>query len=321
MWRHLIRLLLPALLAAVLGLPAAGAALAQAAPPAARRELAPTGALRLGVVTAAVYNATIDPATGELGGIGVEVGRELARRLGVPLAPVGYPSAAAAIDGVRAGEVDAVVLSLIAAGAADLDSAAPHLVHDVTYAVPAGSPIRAPADADRPGVRIAAPAASAYYLTLERELRSAELVALGGAAAYAALEAGTVHAFAFGRPDLVLEVAQRPGLRVVEGRFMVSELAVAVPKGRPAALAFVTEVVEQAKASGLVQQVIARAGLVGVQAAPPTRGVRLPATGAPAGPASARAPAAAALLLLGTGLAATGHRRRPPRRRPVAASG
>ncbi|HVG95505.1 MAG TPA: transporter substrate-binding domain-containing protein, partial [Chloroflexota bacterium] len=164
------------------------------------------------------------------------------------------------------------------------------------------------------------PAASAYYLTLERELRSAELVALGGAAAYAALEAGTVHAFAFGRPDLVSEVAQRPGLRVVEGRFMVSELAVAVPKGRPAALAFVTEVVELAKASGLVQQVIARAGLVGVQAAPPTRGVRLPATGAPAVPASARAPAAAALLLLGTGLAATGLRRRTQRRRPVAAS-
>ena len=83
----------------------------------------------------------------------------------------------------------------------------------------------------------------------------------------------------------------------------------------PAALAFVSEVVEQAKAAGLVQQWVARAGVQGVQVPPPARAVRLPATGAPA-VAPASSAATAALMLLGSGLAGVlGASRRMPRRR------
>jgi len=87
------------------------------------------------------------------------------------------------------------------------------------------------------------------------------------------LLSGTVQAHAFNRSGLVTDAAQRPGLRVLEGRFGVSEFALAVPKGPPVALAFVTEIVEQANASGLTQQAVERAGLVGVQ---------VPLVGAPA---------------------------------------
>jgi len=41
-----------------------------------------------------------------------------------------------------------------------------------------------------------------------------------------------------------------------------------VPKGQAARLAYISEFIEQAKASGLVQQAIERAGLRGYQVAP-----------------------------------------------------
>jgi polar amino acid transport system substrate-binding protein len=156
--------------------------------------------------------------------------------------------------------VDAVYVPVDPTRAAEFDFAAPYLVVDMTYLVPAESPLRTAADADRPGVRVAAPLGSIYQLALERQLRAAELVALGRADAFAALEAGTLHALAYERPTLVADAAERPGLRVVDGRFGVTAHAVAVPKGRAAALMFVTQVVETGKATGLVQQWVAQLG-------------------------------------------------------------
>ena len=308
--RQLTRLLPAALLAAALALSAAGGVLAQAATPDARRELAPTGALRLALLETNRSIATRDPASGELRGPGVDLGRELARRLGVPLEPVGYLAAAQALDALRAGRADATILGIDPARAAEFDFAPPYLLDDMTYIVPAASPIRTAADADRPGVRIAAAPGSVYHLVLQRELRRAELVTLDRAQVWAALEAGTVHAHAFGRSGLLEDAAQRPGLRVVEGRFGVVELAVMLPRGRPAALAFVSQVVDEAKASGFVQRSVEAAGLRGVQV-PPAWVPGMPATGA-GGPGAAAAaplaPTAAALLLLGVGAAALGRR-------------
>lgn len=145
MRKPLTRLLPAVLLAAALGLSTTGELLAQGAPPAARRELAPTGALRVGLLTGTRSFATV----------GADLGQELARRLGVPFVAVAYPNAPAALDGARAGQVDAVLLGVDPVRAAEFD-AAPYLVVDMTYLVPAASPIRTAADADRPGVRIAA---------------------------------------------------------------------------------------------------------------------------------------------------------------------
>jgi polar amino acid transport system substrate-binding protein len=285
-------LVVAALVAAAVGVSGAGAVLAQEVTPAVRQELAPTGVLRFGV-----------PAGAQSFAVGADLGQELARRLGVPFVPVAYPNATAALDGVRSGQADAVFVPVDPSRAAEFDAAAPYLVVDLAYLVPAGSPIRTPirtpADADRPGVRIAAPLGSVYHLALERQLRAAELVALNRADAFAAMEAGTAHALAYERPTLVADAVERPGFRVVAGRFGTTEHAVTLPKGRGAALAFVTQVVDAAKTPGLVRQWVAQRGLQGAQVPPPARGVRLPATGTPAVPTAPPVAAAAALVLLG----------------------
>ena len=45
-----------------------------------------------------------------------------------------------------------------------------------------------------------------------------------------------------------------PGSRIVDGGFQQTGIAIAVPKGRPAALAYVTKFLEEAKASGAVRR-------------------------------------------------------------------
>jgi polar amino acid transport system substrate-binding protein len=56
---------------------------------------------------------------------------------------------------------------------------------------------------------------------------------------------------------------------VLEDRFHAIFSALVVPKGQAGRLAYVSGFIEDAKASGLVQQAIERAGLRGVQVAPP----------------------------------------------------
>jgi polar amino acid transport system substrate-binding protein len=69
--------------------------------------------------------------------------------------------------------------------------------------------------------------------------------------------------------DTVLAVAARlPGAKPVPGVFNSVGFAVAMPKGRSsAAQAKLTEIVNDAKAAGLVQQAIDRSGLKGVRVA------------------------------------------------------
>lgn len=59
-----------------------------------------------------------------------------------------------------------------------------------------------------------------------------------------------------------------PGARILEGRCHATSTAVAVPKHRPAALAYVGDFVEAAKASGSVRRALDSAGLDDAMVAP-----------------------------------------------------
>ena len=59
-----------------------------------------------------------------------------------------------------------------------------------------------------------------------------------------------------------------PGSRILDGGFLNSTTSVAVPKGKPAALAYATAFIEEAKASGLVRQAFDEMGLKSSVVAP-----------------------------------------------------
>ena len=67
-----------------------------------------------------------------------------------------------------------------------------------------------------------------------------------------------------------MEFASRlPGARVLKDNFTTVRHTVGMPKGRAAASAYLRDVVEDVKASGLVAKWIAKSGVKGLSVAPP----------------------------------------------------
>ena len=232
-------------------------------------DLVRVGKVRVGLGLGTATVAIKDPTTGELRGLAVDLGRALATRIGIDLIPVEYPRPGAVMEGVRIGAWDVAFLAIDPARAAEADFSPPAYEYDLTYLVPAGSAIRNVADADQPGVRIAVERGGAGDLNLTRVLKQAELVRVETiAATFELLRAGRVDVRAGVRPGLLQDSARLPGSRVLEDRFGVIRVAALVPKGHSGRLAYISEFIEEAKASGLVKRAIETAGLQGVQVAP-----------------------------------------------------
>jgi polar amino acid transport system substrate-binding protein len=216
-----------------------------------------------------------DPATGEIRGLGTgavieQIAHALAARLGVELQLLGHPSPPVLIECLKAEACDVGFLGFVPGRTTEVSFAPPHMFVPFTYMVPAGSPIRSVNDADRPGIRIAVVRSHASTLTLGRLLKNAETVAVEiPDEAFELLRSGRVDAWAAPRPPLLEYSTKLPGSRVLADRYGENIQAIAVPKGQPGRLAYVSEFVERAKTSGFLQQAIARAGERGMEVAPP----------------------------------------------------
>ena len=225
--------------------------------------------LRVGIGLGTPALAIKDPATGEARGPSLDLGRALAARIGVELQPVYYPRPGAVLEGLRSNEWDVTFLVADPSRAAEADFSPPYMTSDFTFMVAAPSPIRSVADADRAGIRISVPRGDASDLRLTRMLKHAELIRADSIAAASDLvRTGQVNAYAGPRFTLMAEAARQPGSRVLDDHFAVISNVGMVPKGNAQRLAYITEFLEEAKASGLVQQAIDRIALRGVQVAP-----------------------------------------------------
>jgi len=243
---------------------------AQQAPDPRVADLIQAGKVRVGLGLGSPPVAIKDPVTGELRGPAWDLARALAARIGIRLLPVEYPRPGAVMEGVRANAWDVALLGIDPSRAAEVDFSPPYLQYDLTYAVPVGSAIRYVADVDLPGVRVAVPRGDISDLRLSRMLKRAELVRVNTiAAVFDLLRTGNADVCGGTRPGLLEELARLPGFRVLEDRFGVILVAMVVPKGHAERLAYISDFIEEAKASGLVQRTIERAGLRGVQVAPP----------------------------------------------------
>ncbi len=126
---------------------------------------------------------------------------------------------------------------------------------------------------DRPGIRIAAPARSAYELYLSRTLQHAQLVREQGAEnAFKRFVEDRLDALAGLRPRLVTDQEALPGSRLLEGRFTAVQQAAGTPKGRPSGARYLSAFIEDIKATGLVARLIDKHQVRGLTVAPPTTG-------------------------------------------------
>ena len=140
----------------------------------------------------------------------------------------------------------------------------PLLVIEHGYLVPAGSPISTIDAVDRPEIRVGAPQGGSVNAFLKRALKNATVVASPSVpAGVEMLKSGKVDAFAANKANLYGLSDEMPGSRVLDGRIGVDEVAIALPKGRESAMAYVRKYAEDVRAEGLVKAAIQRAGLRG----------------------------------------------------------
>jgi polar amino acid transport system substrate-binding protein len=226
-------------------------------------ELAPHGVLRAGINMSNFLLVTGKSASGDPEGVSPDMARAIAERLGVPVKYVPFAKPGELADAVGDDVWDIGLIGAEPARAEKIAFTPAYVEIEATYLVPAGSPLRTIADVDKPGVRIAVSARSAYDLWLERNIRHAELVRSDGLASATEFVRDKLDALAGLRPGLLGDIEKIPGARILDGQFTAVQQAVGTARTRAASATFLRDFVEQAKASGLVGRLIEKHKVVG----------------------------------------------------------
>ena len=237
---------------------------------AAIAELAPKGVLRAGINLGNFLLVSGSSPAGEPEGVAPDLAREIAARLGVPVAYVPFARPGELADAAGQGIWDIGLIAAEPARAQTIAFTAAYAEIEATYLVPAGSPVKAIAEVDRPGVRIAVTARSACDLWLSRHITHAELVRSGSLdAAYEQFVGEKLDALAGLRPRLLKDAEKLPGARILDGQFTAVQQAVGTARRNEAGAAFLRDFVEEAKAWGLIARLIERHHVRGLSVAPP----------------------------------------------------
>lgn len=235
-------------------------------------ELAPNGTLRAAINYGNSVLAQKDPKTGEARGVSVDLARELAWRLQVPLDIVPYDAAGKVNADVTRRVWDVAFFAIDPKRGEEVGYTAPYVIIEGGYAVPSASPLRAADEVDRDGTRIMVSNRSAYDLYLSRELKHAQLVrAPSPAASFELFAKQKLPVLAGVKPALVEWAKANPGYRVLDGRFMIIEQAMATQKDRDRSVEYLREFVEEQKANGFVAAALARSGQKDATVAPPAK--------------------------------------------------
>jgi len=247
----------------------AQAAFAQGAPPEAVKELAPGGKLRAAINYGNGVLAQKGP-DGEPRGVSADLSRELARRLGVPLEFVTFTAAGKVFEAAKQNAVDVMFIAIEPVRAADVEFSPPYVLIEGAYLVPKDSPLREPADVDKPGIRISVGENSAYDLYLKRTLKHATLLRTAGGCCknIDLFRAEKLEAAAGVRQPLAAYAKEHADVRVMEKAFQQIRQAMATPKGRAAGAAYLHTFIEEMKANGFVADALKRSNQPDAQVAP-----------------------------------------------------
>src|SRR5271165_2616184 len=232
--------------------------------------LAPSGTLHVGVVrapTAGVFFVQIE--AGAPRGVTVDLGAALAAELGVPVAYSVFPNSGECTDAVAAGTVDVAFMPVDASRSARVAFGPGYYVIESTYLVSAASGITALAEVDVPGVRVIGIADTTTIRAAASSLRHTEPAAIRGVEeAIAMLRDGRADALALSRDSLAQIAPGIPGSRILDGGFQRTTISIAVPPGRPEALATASAFLDRAKRDGTVRRALDSVGLTQEKVAP-----------------------------------------------------
>jgi polar amino acid transport system substrate-binding protein len=235
------------------------------------KQLAPTGQLRGGIVISPAPSAffAIKDDTGEARGVTVDLLSAFAAALKLPLAMQIYSNSGQVTETVASGACDVAFMPRDAAREKIVDFGPAYYLIGSTYLVPAGSTIQSIDEVNRPGVRIVAISNTTTARSARRTAPDASVEEVPSVDQMTEMaRTGQGDAFALSHDSFVGLLPKLPGARVLSGNFQQTGIGVAVPKGRPAALAIVTALLEDAKRSGAVRRALDAAGFKDAEVAP-----------------------------------------------------
>ena len=218
-----------------------------------RSQIAPTGKLRVAIGISAAGGAfwSMETASGGYAGVPVDLGKEMAAQLGLPVEYVPFQNSGQITDAASKGAWDVTFLPRDAERDTKMSFGPVYEVADATYIIKAGSPISNFATLDQPGVRVAAVNNTTTMRGAQAHLKNVKVV---GYQTYDEifnlLKSGEVDAFALSRDQLNALASKIPGTRVLDETFKKTVTAVAVPLNHPLSLAFVTKFMTDATTNG-----------------------------------------------------------------------
>jgi polar amino acid transport system substrate-binding protein len=253
---------LPRIAAMLLGVSVMMAGPATADP--LKDEIAPTGKLRVGIGVSAAGGAywSNKNEAGGFTGVPVDLGKEMAAQLGVPVEYVAYPNSGQITDAASSGAWDVTFLPKDAERETKMLFGPIYEVADATYIVKAGSTVTNFQTLDQPGVKVAAVNGTTTMRGAIAHLKHAKVTGYQSYdEIFALLKNGEVDAFALSRDQLNAMAKKIPGTRVLDETFKQTVTAVAVPLNHPLALAFVTKFMTEAASNGLLRKAYDNNGL------------------------------------------------------------
>jgi len=236
-----------------------------------RAELAPTGILRAGINLSNFLLVTDKTPEGDPIGVSPDMARAVADRLDVRVKYITFASPGELADAAVEDVWDIGNIGAEPERAKTIAFSAAYAEIEATYLLPAGSLMQSVDEVDREGVRIGVYGRSAYGLWLADNIKNAELVKTDGVdASFDIFVEQGLEVMAGLRPRLITDVEKLPGARILDGQFTAVQQAIGTKPERVAAAAFLREFVEEAKASGLVADLLEKHRVAGrLTVAPP----------------------------------------------------
>jgi len=234
------------------------------------QQLAPTGQLRIAIAVAPSPSAQFAIKDGDTyRGVAVTLGQALARKLGVAPQLVPHQASGEIQNSAADNKWDVAFLPVDDERKKHVDFGNAYHLLQSTFLVTPTSKIHAVADANAAGIGIGGVANTATFRAARKATPNATAIDFASVdAAVAAMREGRIEAIALSRESLAGLISKIPGSRILDDAFLNSSTAVCLPKGKPAALTYVSEFIEEAKASGLVRKALDEMGLTNSQVAP-----------------------------------------------------
>ena len=234
------------------------------------KELSPTGRLRLAIAVAPSPSAQFAIQDGgTFKGVAVTLGSALADKLAVPLEIVPHKASGEIQNSAADDKWDVAFLPVDEERKKFVDFGNAYHLLQSTFLVAPGCKIASVKDANAKGVGIGGVANTATFRAAVKATPQATHIEFAGVdAAVTAMNEKRIAAIALSRKSLSGLAPKIPGARILDDAFLNSSTAVCVPKGKPAALAFVSAFIEEAKASGLVRRALDEMGLKSSLVAP-----------------------------------------------------